>query len=447
MINRYTILLTLTCALLLSACSDSTFPSATGKGTVRAINAIETSPDLRFLIEERLISTVPYKGVSSFAEYDDLEYNFNIEAFFSGNTVNTRIATRHLDVVANQDYTFLISGSIAAPVITLWETSVSAPDANATVFRARFAHTSSSLAAVDYYFAAEGIAPILGEQVATLSFGEITDPVDLAAGAYVITITPAGDPTVTLYSSSATVFAEQSDFIIAAFDGDADDNAPIVVRAINSLGTAISMIDPSFAATVEFLHGSLDLGASDIYDDEALLSRLVDGHDHKEVSAEIPIASGDQTFRYTPAGSTAAVTFEYATSFAPGIRYRITALGAAGSFVGTTNIPDRRPIDTAVKLLAFQTSKNFQFLAFYAVAPGESVDGATPFRAGLGPGQANPASGVAAGSYDLYVTESGESVVLAGPVRVDVELGDVLDLVAYDTADPAILDLQIISGP
>ena len=76
----------------------------------------------------------------------------------------------------------------------------------------------------------------------------------------------------------------------------------------------------------------------------------------------------------------------------------------------------------------------YAILAFYAVAPGATVDGAIPFRAGLGPGQANLASGVAAGSYDLYVTESGESVVLAGPIRIDVALGDVLDLVAFDAA-------------
>ena len=278
MTNRTAIFLTMACALLLGACGvDSNFPEATGKGTIRAINMIETSPDLQFLIEERLISSVPYKGASSFREYDDLTYNFNVETFFAGADVNTRILRRNLDVMADRDYTFLIGGTVASPLLTLWETTKAEFADDSTLIRTRFAHTASTLDAVDYYFAADGVVPVMGEQVATLSFREISEPIDFETGAYAVTVTTAGDPADILYTSSAFNFAAQSDFIITPFDGDADDNAPFIVRAFGSLGTEISMLDSSFPATAEFLHGSLDLGVSDIYDDEMLTSQLVAG--------------------------------------------------------------------------------------------------------------------------------------------------------------------------
>ena len=87
-------------ALLITACTDgSTFPDPTGKGSVRAINAISTSPTITFLIEERAIGSMAYKTASSKAAYDDFEYIFNFEALLPGDTVNTRIASQTIQVV------------------------------------------------------------------------------------------------------------------------------------------------------------------------------------------------------------------------------------------------------------------------------------------------------------------------------------------------------------
>ena len=72
-------------ALALAACGgDSSLPEATGKGTVRAINAIATSPEFVFLIEERGIDSVAYKQATSSASWDDLGYTFNLDVLFLG---------------------------------------------------------------------------------------------------------------------------------------------------------------------------------------------------------------------------------------------------------------------------------------------------------------------------------------------------------------------------
>jgi hypothetical protein len=60
-------------AFAISACgSDSRLPTASGKGSIRMINAIPTSPEIGFLIEERAIDGVAYKNGSQPASWDDL---------------------------------------------------------------------------------------------------------------------------------------------------------------------------------------------------------------------------------------------------------------------------------------------------------------------------------------------------------------------------------------
>ena len=67
-----------------------------------------------------------------------------------------------------------------------------------------------------------------------------------------------------------------------------------------------------------------------------------------------------------------------------------------------------------------------------------------PFLAGLGTGATNPGVPITAGSYDIFVTELGATDILAGPVGVDVVIGDVLDILINDTVDPVVLDLRIL---
>ncbi len=118
----------------------------------------------------------------------------------------------------------------------------------------------------------------------------------------------------------------------------------------------MKMSDNSFPATVEFVHASIDLGLSDIYDDDVLTSLIVSDHAFQEKSAELPVVTGDNTFRYTLAGSTAMVTLEGTLNALIGGRYRLITWGPSGSFAFAVDLPDRRPLDSTVKVLLFQPS-------------------------------------------------------------------------------------------
>jgi len=447
MLNKLIALPLCALLLLLGACdNESSFPTATGKASIRAINAIPSSGDVNFLIEERSLGTISYQSASSTASYDDLDYTFNFEVFYAGEASTRRVASRDIDFEVGKDYTLLISGELASPTVTLWEGEEREFAETDTVFEARFAHTAASLGSVDYYFDDPAVAPLLGNQVATLSFGEISAPVDYPEGTYVLTITAAGDPGSVLYVSSSSFVSERNALIVTPFDGDAGDTAPVTARAFPAQGSALSLPDPNFPATMQIINASQDLGTVDIYDDEALTSQIVADHGYLDVTDEISTVSGTTNLYYTPSGDTAAITLQTSFPAFDGARYRVVTTGVAGNFNAVISFPDRVPVLTGAKLLPFHASNNFDFLDIYIVPAGESVDDYNPSRQFLAANETAGANRLAAGSYDIYVTAFAEKAVLAGPYSIDVDRGDVVDMIIVDTDDPAVLDVLFLDG-
>ena len=78
--NRHVLLAVCMAAVILGACAkESKLPKATGEGAVRALNAIPASPEIAFLIEERLLGSAAPKTVTTTAVWDNLEYTFNFQ--------------------------------------------------------------------------------------------------------------------------------------------------------------------------------------------------------------------------------------------------------------------------------------------------------------------------------------------------------------------------------
>jgi len=445
--KRILVVLACSATLLISGCSsDSSLPEATGKASLRAINAIPTSPAISFLIEERNIGVAAYKGSTAPARYDDLTYTFNFEAFYAGESSPRRIASQFLDVEAGKDYVFLISGSLASPTITIWQRDERTFDEADTVFAGNFAHASVSLGELDYYFADAAVAPALGNQAATLSFGQTSEAADYAEGDYVLTITTAGNPNDVVFTSDATTYNARDTYQLTSFDGDISNTAPVFVRAFSAAGGTAAVPDVSFPPTVQFLNASMDLGSSDIYDDEMLTSLRVANHDFLDASSELDVAVGALNFYYTPAGDTSAILLETNFPAFGGTRYRSVATGVAGSLVAVTSIPDVTPVETHAKFLSFHTSNNFDFVDLYLVDSDVGIEDLLPVRRGLARGEVAQPLALPADTYDLYVTEIDQKVALAGPYRLTVGIGDIVDLLIVDTVDPAVLDVLFLSG-
>jgi hypothetical protein len=435
-------------AFTIGACgTESRLPVASGDGTIRMINAIPTSPEIGFLIEERALDGVAYKSNSTPESWDDLEYTFNFEISRPPLGQRTRIASQFLDVVRDIEYTFVVRGSLDAPTVDVWEIPERSFSGTETIFEMRVGHAADALGPVDVYIDLEGIDPAPGAEVATLAPGEVSTPTDVEENDYVVTITSAGNPADVLFQSVPTRILASQSVLVTVFEGDANDTAPVAARLFNQQGASFGVTDARFPPTARFVHATLDLGTSDIYDDAALQNRIVADLAFGDITGYIDMALGEITITATAPGNTGAIQLEDTlTTFAGShVNYFFTVL--SDELVGAQVSVDRRSIETSARLTFFHSASNHDFVDLYVVESGTAIDDVLPRQIGLGYGLQAPAVSFDAGSYDIYVTAAGEKTILDGPVSLEASLGDVFEGVLLDRVDPTLAEFKLFPQP
>ena len=433
-------------ALLLSACtSGSGFPDPTGKGSIQAINAISTSPTISSFIEERLLGNLDFKTASNKTRFDDFEYTFNFDALLAGETEPTRLVSQLLQVVKDMEYTFVISGDLAAPTLTLWERAERVYAEGDTVLEASFGHFSPALGDVDIYFADAAIVPATGNEIGTLTPGGKLPPMDFQAGDYVLTITTAGMPGDIRFTSDVLTMAAATTMLFIIFDTDGNDRGLVSVRAFNTeTGEPLNIVEPRYPPTVRFIHASQDLGAVDIFIDDPVATPIIEDQDYRDISAEWKVAVGVLPITYTAFDNIGTILIDNSISMRSGARVDYYVLGEGASPVSLATLPDRRSVETLAKFTVVYTETNHDSLDLYIVEAAADIADLPARFAGLTAGLEPLLTQLPEGSYDLYLTVTGEKTVVVGPQQVDLVLGDVVTAIVYDTVDTATADIVVI---
>jgi len=434
-------------AMLLVGCGESKLPTATGKGAVRAINAIPASPPVAFLIEERVLGVVEFQDSSAAEPYDDLSYRFNFDIIRPGDSERTRFASINQQIVKDREFIFVVSGTLNNPSVTVWEGDERDWDGTETVFEVRFGHLAETFGPVDIYFADETMPPMLGAETASLSTGEINTAALFDGGNYVVTVTSPGEPSDILYQSDVITFAPQTTLVITLFDGDENDLHPLAVRALRQAGANIEFPDRNTMPEIRFIQLSRDLPLADIFVDDTLTTPFVEDHAFGDVTPDIPNAVGTKTITYTPANDSGSTFLDRLFAAIGGTRVNFYTMGPSGDYESVVLIADRRSISTAVNFSMLHAASNQGLVDIYIVDSGVSIENEIPVAAELSYTEPTGALGIGAGVQDLYVTTFDEKTVLAGPFSIDVALGDVIETVLIDTVDPATAEIRIIPTP
>jgi hypothetical protein len=440
-------------AAAISACSsESNLPVATGKGSIMALNAISTSPEIGFLIEERTAGAAVFKANTAPRDWDDLDYTFHFEAVIPPQPGTTRIASQFLDVVADMEYMFLVWGALAAPTITIWEKPIRTFDGTATVFEMRVGHAAEALGTVDVYYAPDGVAPVLGEQFATLAPGEISATADFdSTGDYVLTVTAEGAPGNVLFQSAATPLLSNQSVVITIFEGDANDTAPVVSKVINSTGQSTTLVDDRSLPTVRYVHATMDLATSDIYDDAALTNRIVADLAFGDATGDLDTQVAELPITFTAAGNPGAILHETTLTTFIGTRLNfymsVDTSVDPDALIGVRQIVDRRSIETIARLTFFHSAVNHSTVDLYVVDSGTLIDEVLPRQIQLPYRVQTPALALGEGSFDVYITTSGEKTILDGPIPFDTVLGGVYEAVLLDRVDPALAEFKFLPAP
>ncbi len=430
-------------ALSLAGCTETSRPSASGKGNIRAMHAVVTGTEATFLIEERALGTLAYKQVSDTQRFDDLSYDFHFDARLPGDSSATRLATQSLAVVPEMDYFFVLTGSMTSPTIILWESEVRQWEGNETVFEAAAGHLAEGTGAVDVYLVAEGGQPVAGEARGSLSFGERLPAFDVEAGDYEMFITAAGDPSTILFDSAPRSYTERTSILFTLQDPDPSITSSLSVRRIDQAGNSAELPQTGTRPTRRFFHAAFGTGNVDVYVGDDFSAPIVADLGFAELSPEVPVPGGSGDYTYTAAGNPGAILLEDEETTVATTRNTAFLMGEPGDLLLASFVDDRRPRNGFGRLRVIQASTDFDSVDVYLLEPGTDIADAGATFPGLGSSfstgyrQANP------GEFEMTVTEAGEKTVAAGPVTIELQDGGIVEAAIVDTADPNVLDIVI----
>ena len=348
-----------------------------------------------------------------------------------------------LDVVADNEYTFVLTGSVTAPDVTLWERPQRDWSGTETVFEVGIAHLSPALGDVDLYFATTGTAPVLGEERAKLSFGERLPEIDLEAGEYEFIITVRDDPGMILYQSGPVNYIARVSYTLTIFDADASITGNISVRSISTLGLSSELPDANTMPTLRTLHAAFGTENIDIYRDNDFTTAIFSNLAFGETTLDLEVPDGAVDYTYTAVGNPGAIINDLNQLIPAGRRVSAFLIGLQGGESRITLTDDRRSVETHAKLRLIHAAANFDTLDLYLVDAGTDIADVDPLAANLTFAFISDFGPTIPGNYDLILTLPGEKTLIAGPIPLDLVNGDVVELLIIDTVDPMIADIAV----
>ncbi len=446
--RRLTLASLLVIVIAAAGCAESARPQATGKGRIRGVNAIVTTPDINFTIEERLLGAVGFKQSTTFNSYDDLSYNFNFDLFLPTALEPDRIATQFLDVVADTEYTIVLTGSnIADAATVVWENPLQDWAGSETVFEVMIAHAASGFDDLDVYFAPTGTAPVLGQAIGTLAFGErlpLTQFEEDADG-YELILTAPGDPATVVYQSRAVGPLAQTRESYVIFDPDATLPGNLAVNRINDSGASTRIADVNFPSQARTLHAAFGTGNFDGYLDGDFANVVYADIAFLGLSPFADVATGTSTLTLTAAGNQGAPIHEADINVVAAARSTIAFVGEPGD-PRYFALPDNaRPVETFPLVRILNASFNPDAtLDIFVEELGTPIDDELlPRFIGLPSLATTNYQSVPEGMQEFTVTLRGEQAPIAAPVVIDVANGDRVDMVIVDTVDPDVVELAV----
>ncbi len=431
-------------ATAMAACSESATPQATGKGNIRGLNAIVTAPEIGFLIEERNLGNVNYKGVTSFNIFDDLTYNFNFDLLIPGQADANRLATEFVDVLADHEYTVVLTGSIADPSSLYWEDPIREWAESDTVSEVFFAHLAPQIGELDVYFAAAGTVPVLGQSVGSIAFGERLPAQDFEAGVYELILTLKDDPASIRYQSVQLTAVEQTRAILAVFDPDPTLPGNLGVNILGGPAGSSVVADVNFPPQMRTFHAALGTQNYDGYLDSDFSNLVFSDIGFLELSQYADVLTSIPLLTLTQVGNSGATIHEGDIAVSRGTRNTLVLAGEPGGLVYVGLLDRARPLETYPQIRFLNASFNTDALDIYMLEPGTSPDDAIlPLFGGL-PTLLNTGFGPAPeGMREITATLQGEKTPVSSPVLVDLAAGNSADIIIVDTVDPAVVELVV----
>ncbi len=436
-----------------NGCSDSGNQEAvTGKGSIRALHTVPNLGTVRFLIEETTLGSLTFQSATGISEYDDLEYEFRFEITLPDDDPEepTELVSRTLEVTAEQEYTFVLAGTLASPQLYLWEqfgrdwaeelSNAEENETEVTVMEVSFGHAAATLGDVDIYLEAPGTSPLSTTPRATLGYSEFDAALELSAGDYQLVITPAGDPTTFVFASNPFSLTAATSTLITLLDNGGYTTADISISLIGS-GSGTDLADINSSAVISTVHAALGTGPLDVFDIDDLSAPIVDSLPFGVVSDEVDLESGTFNMLVTPEDNQGVFLTQIAVNALAGTYNRLFLVGLPGDVQAVSQRYDHSTIATHARLQLFQAAVRFSSVDVYVVDTATDIQLIGPSYSSVLYGTGFSYASLQENEYNVFVTEPGSKNVIAGPLNVTLEKSHNYSLVITDSPNISAADL------
>lgn len=446
-------------------CGCSSSGSSSGSSSQRpllaAFNAVPDMAEITFLREEEVWSALEYGRATEFRGVDADQYDVNFDARLPGDETTTcggdldldgtkddnectRLQSLSINVLADHEYVVALFGDyenlniqVYDKLIHVFDTEDVSEDGDPedTNTEVQFFHWSQQLGPVDVYLEPPGTNLSAAQPKGSLELGEEFHAL-VEQGVYVLSLTPVGEPSTSLYTSETFSLSKQTRVGFAILAPSGGTTSAVKVSRFRDQGG--DLLGRRATTELRLAHAAVDTGNVDVFAQEDYSEPFVADLAYQQTSEYSTVnpavlVDGLQ-LDITPAGNPGVLLARERTGLSEGTRATFFLLKpTTGSALDGLLVQDRfrrlahyaevRPINGAGSSLDM-----------YVIPRGNNVYTSSP-TVTLSAGSSGSIVLREAGSYDVWIARAGTDTHVYGPHRIELAARRAYTIVAVPTAD------------